>query len=142
MINSLTLLKYAEERDILVTFLDLNNRALSMPIGNEKYAIAVNRRARGTEREEKACLAHELGHCETGSFYNVASPLALRSRQEGRADRWAIRTLIPLEELIAAIRAGNRELWQLADYFEVPCDFMQKAINFYEDSLPHDTEED
>lgn len=135
MINSLTLLKYAEEQDILVTFLDLNNRALSMPIGKEKYAIAVNRRARSSERETKACLAHELGHCETGSFYNVSSPLALRSRQEGRADRWAIRKLIPFTELVAAIRAGNHELWQLADYFEVPYDFMQKAIGLYEEAL-------
>ena len=131
MTDTLSLLKLAEEKDILVTFLPLHNRALAIRLDDQKCAIAINRRWRGNRREKKACLAHELGHCETGSFYNVHSSLELRSRYESRADRWAIKRLIPRDELVRAVRSGLREIWQLAEHFDVPYDFMQKAIDYY-----------
>ena len=52
-----------------------------------------------TLAEEKTKLAHELGHCETGSFYNRYAKLDLRQKHENRADKWAIQHLIPVEEL-------------------------------------------
>ena len=35
--------------------------------------------------EETVCLAHEMGHCLTGSFYTVESSLCQRRRCEERA---------------------------------------------------------
>ena len=78
--------------------------------------------------EEKTKLAHELGHCETGSFYNQSAALDVRQKHENQADRWAIQHLIPSGALEEAIANGCAELWQLADYFGVTEDLMRKAV--------------
>ena len=80
---------------------------------------------------ERVHLAHELGHCITGSFYNRHTPFDCRQKQENKADKWAICQLIPLEQLDEAIAAGYTELWSLAEYFGVTEKFMQKAVCYY-----------
>ena len=76
-------------------------------------------------------LAHEMGHCVTGSFYNSDAACDIRKRHEIRADKWAIKQLIPQEELQEAVAAGYSEIWDLAEYFDVPEDLMRKAICWY-----------
>lgn len=83
-------------------------------------------------QEEKTYLAHELGHIETGSFYNVYSGLDVRGKHECRADKQAIKMLVPKDELDKAVRNGYTELWELADFFDVPYEFMEKAVKFYQ----------
>lgn len=83
-----------------------------------------------TAAEERVHLAHELGHCETGAFYSLHSPAEIRERQEMRADRWAIRRLIPAEELLCALRRITKP-WALAEYFEVTESFLLKAVEYY-----------
>ena len=80
---------------------------------------------------ERVHLGHELGHCATGSFYNRYSPYDLRQRHENRADKWAIRKLIPAAELDDAVAAGHTQLWDLAEYFGVTEAFMRKAVSLY-----------
>ena len=65
--------------------------------------------------EAKVCLAHEMGHIETNSFYNVHSPLDVRQKHENRANKWAIKQLITEEELDEAVANGHTEIWDLAD---------------------------
>lgn len=84
-----------------------------------------------TTAEEATAAAHELAHCDTGSFYNVYSPIDSRRKNENRADRYAILRYIPEEELLSAVRSGLQELWQLADYFGFTEDFIKKAICLY-----------
>ena len=84
-----------------------------------------------TQPGERVHLGHELGHCLTGSFYNIPSPADLRGRHENRADKWAIRRLIPVDQLDDAIAAGHTELWDLADYFGVTEPFLKKALCLY-----------
>ena len=79
-------------------------------------------------KRETVHLSHELGHCLTGSFYTAHSPFDLRRRHENRADKWAIRALIPAEALDEAVAAGKCTLWELADHFGVTEDFMEKAV--------------
>ena len=81
--------------------------------------------------EAKVCLAHEMGHIETNSFYNVHSPLDVRQKHENRANKWAIKQLITEEELDEAVANGHTEIWDLADYFEVTEEFMRKAVCLY-----------
>ena len=81
--------------------------------------------------EERVRLAHEIGHCVTGSFYNRHTPLDIRQKHENRADKWAIRSLIPAEALDDAIARGYTDLWSLAEFFGVTEDFMQKAVCFH-----------
>ena len=81
--------------------------------------------------QERVHLSHELGHCLTGSFYNIYAAADLRQRHENRADKWAIRRLIPVSDLDDAIAAGHTDLWDLADYFGVTEAFLKKAICLY-----------
>lgn len=76
-------------------------------------------------------LAHELGHCLTGSFYNRWASCDLRQKHENRADCWAIEHLVPREQYDAALQNGYIELWSLAEYFDVTEDFMRKAVCWY-----------
>lgn len=95
------------------------------------YYIAIDSTKLNTSIDKKICLAHEIGHCETNSFYNVYTPYDIREQHENRANRWAIKKLIPLDELKEAVRHGYKEFWQLAEYFDVPNDFMKSAIHYY-----------
>ena len=81
--------------------------------------------------EERVCLAHEMGHFETMSFYNMYSPLDVRGKHERRADRWAIEKLVPKNDYVAALKNGYTELHELAEYFGVTEEFMKKVAEFY-----------
>lgn len=84
-----------------------------------------------TGAEELVCLAHEMGHCATGSFYTMDSSLIQRARCEQKADRWAIRRLVSLRELKSALRRGLTRPDELADYFSVPEEFLRKSLEYY-----------
>lgn len=78
------------------------------------------------------CTAHEIGHCETGSFYTPKS-LELRERMEYRANKWAIKKLAPKDEMIKAMEKGNTEIWQLADFFGITEEMVKYAMWVYFD---------
>ena len=80
---------------------------------------------------ERVHLGHELGHCLTGSFYNRYAAVDHRRRHENRADKWAIRKLVPVARLDDAVAEGCTELWQLADRFGVTEEFVKKAVCLY-----------
>lgn len=84
-----------------------------------------------TTAQERVHLAHELGHCETGSFYNAYADLDIRGKQEKRADCWAVARLVPADELEYAVNCGMVEIWELAEYFNVTEDFVRKAAEIY-----------
>ena len=85
----------------------------------------------GAGPTERVHLAHEIGHCTTGSFYNRHTPFDIRQKHENRADRWAIKKLVPKDDLDDAIACGITEPWELAEYFSVTEDFMKKAVCYY-----------
>ena len=80
---------------------------------------------------ERVHLGHELGHCLTGSFYSIHTAVDSRQRHENRADKWAVKKLIPVDELDNAVADGCTELWELAERFGVTEQFMCKAICYY-----------
>lgn len=84
-----------------------------------------------TTAEERVHVAHEIGHCETLSFYNTYSPLEIRGKQERKADRWAVARLVPVRELTEALMNGIKEIWDLAEHFNVTEEFMIKAIEIH-----------
>lgn len=81
--------------------------------------------------QERVHLGHELGHCITGSFYNIYAAIDCRQRHENRADKWAIGCLIPVDDLDEAVADGCTEIWELADRFQVTEDFIKKAVCYY-----------
>ena len=117
--NPLDLYAYAERRNIDVDWIPMRRAtSLSVPLG-DGYAIALDPWKLSTLAQEAVCLAHELGHCETGSFYNRFAKLDVRQRHENRADKWAIRRLVPEDDLGAAVADGCDTIPALADRFGV-----------------------
>lgn len=132
MIDLLDLYDLAEDHGTQVVWFDLEAaESLSMPLSDGSCAIAMNPWRMPTVADETVKLAHELGHCETGAFYNRYAARDVRQKYENRANKWAIKKLIPEDELIEAISKGYREPWELAEYFGVTEDFIRGALEYY-----------
>ena len=107
------------------------NGSMSLMEPDGSCYIGVDRGVLDGGVQERMHLSHELGHCVTGSFYNIYAAIDSRQRHENRADKWAIQALIPVEALDDAIAGGCTELWELAERFGVTEDFMRKAVCYY-----------
>ena len=105
--------------------------SMSLMLSDGSCVIGMDDRVADGGTQERVHLSHELGHCCTGSFYNIYASRDLRERHENRADKWAIRRLIPVSDLDDAIAAGHTELWDLAEHFGVTETFLKKAICLY-----------
>ena len=128
----MNLYSIAEQQNIeVLTFPMVENESMTVMLPNGKCFIGVDKSVREDSAEERVHIAHEIGHCATGAFYNAYSPADLRQKHEHKADKWAIRQLIPQEKLTQAVDAGITEIWDLAELFDVTIQFMQKAICFY-----------
>ena len=128
----LALYDLAECDGITIDCVDLPcTESMSMELPDGSLHIGIDPMQLHTRAEEAVKLAHELGHCRTGSFYNRYSGLDIRQKHENRADRWAICQLVPRKELCRAMGLGNTEVWELAEYFNVTCLFMEKAMRYY-----------
>ncbi len=131
--ETINLYNAAEKSGIIIEKFELPlNKSISA-LSNGRCYIALDSSVTGAE--EKVCLAHELGHCETMSFYNVYSPLDVRGKHEVRAERWAIKKLIPKTAYHSALEQGYTEVNSLAEYFNVTPEFMQKAVEYYRDKI-------
>lgn len=127
----LDLYSYAESKDIDVDWFTMERaEALSMPIEGG-YGIALDPWKLRTIADEYCKLAHEIGHCETGSFYSRYATRDVIQQHENRADKWAIKKIIPKDDLDRAVSEGHTELYDLAEYFGVTEDFMRKAFCWY-----------
>lgn len=122
-------ISFAKEKGYIVKEYASHLKAFSGVVG-PTCAIAINHELLAPG-EEKTVLFHELGHCETGSFYNQHSPYDVRQKHENRADKWAIKKLVPEDEMDAAVLDGHVEIWDLAELFGVTEDFMRKAVTWY-----------
>ena len=105
--------------------------SLSLADSDGRCYIALDPRQVESLADEKVKLAHELGHCETGSFYNPWSPLDIPQKHENRADHWAYQQLLPLRLLESAFRKGIVQPWELAEYFDLPESFVRGALAYY-----------
>lgn len=103
--------------------------SVKLPSGLRIISVCNSEKTSFTKLE---CLAHEMGHCITDSFYAGYSPLELRSKHETKANEWAVNEIIPFSALCKAVKCGNRELWQLAEYFNVSHRFVEGAIRIHE----------
>lgn len=99
-----------------------------------QFTIGVDPKQLDGGQKELLCLAHELGHCETGAVYNAYALCDVKEKHEKTAQRWAYQRLLPWRELCKAQKKGYTEPWQLAEYFDLPEDFIRQALAFYQES--------
>ena len=130
--NAYDLYVLAEQQNIEVIETSLpENGSLSIMDDSGNCYIGIDESVMDGGALEIVHMAHELGHCLTGSFYNRHTRFDVRQRHENRADKWAVRQVISVEDLDTAIASGYTEVWQLAEYFCVTEQFMRKAICLY-----------
>lgn len=132
MTNLLELYDLAEDRGTEVYWFDLGTaESLSLQMEDGSCAIAMDPWRMPTLADETVKLAHELGHCETGAFYNRWASCDIRQKHEHRANCWAYKKLVPKDELLDAMRQGYCEPWELAEHFGVTEPFLREAMDYY-----------
>lgn len=84
-----------------------------------------------TQAQLACLLAEELGHYATAPDLRLTYRSISDRKAEARARRWAHRRLIPPERILEALRAGLRELYEIAEYLDVTEAFLGEAIEDY-----------
>ena len=122
----------AEQENIeVIRFPMAINSSMSIMDDSGACYIGMDDTVRDGGTQERVHLVHELGHCVTGSFYNRYAAVDSRQRHENRADKWAVKKLIPVEALDDAIAEGCTEVWELAERFGVTEEFVRKAVCYH-----------
>lgn len=126
------LLELAEEKEIDVQeFNSMPLKGLAVRTDDDIHHIAINKSMCKNSIDEKETLAHEIGHCETGSLYCSTESYCIREKCEENAKRWTINTLIPFDKLLSAVKSGYTECWEIADKLDVTCQLVQQAFEYY-----------
>lgn len=134
MDQRLTLYRQLQSDGVCFYNWDLGHTPAVVLESGGKYAIFMDFSNIPTAAQEQVILAHEAGHVCTGSTHAAYSPYDLVERHETQADRWAIRRLMPYEEVCRAMARGFTEPWSLAEYFCVTEDFVRQALGYYRDA--------
>ena len=95
------------------------------------YAIFLDFTKIHSTRLLRGICRHELGHAATGALHKVDSPYELVERNEYRANRWAAENYLTEEDFRSAFQCGCTELWQLAEYFDLPEADVQWALDYW-----------
>ena len=127
-----TLYSLAQQQNIEVLQFPMNeNGSMSIMTEDGSCYIGIDESVQDGNIQERVHLGHELGHCITGSFYSIHTAVDCRQRHENRADKWAVKQLIPVEDLDLAVANGCTEIWELAEHFGVTEQFMRKTVCYY-----------
>lgn len=97
------------------------------------YAVFLDFSKIRSTRLLKGICCHELGHAATGALHKVDSPYESVERSEYRANRWCAQHYLTAEDFRAAFAAGCRELWQLAEYFDLPEEDISRAYTYWQE---------
>lgn len=97
----------------------------------EWYAVFLDfTRIRSTRLLRGVCC-HELGHAATGALHKLDSPYELVERSEYRANRWAAEKFLTEADFRAAFADGYTEIWELAEYFDLPEETVKNALTYW-----------
>lgn len=122
----------ADSKHILIYDFHLpTNEAMSLLTGNDTYVVGIDSKKIDGTADKKHKLAHEIAHCETGSFYRRQCKFETIERCEARALRWEISHLVTEEDLHRSIEEGYTESWQIAEYLDVPEQLVKDAYHYY-----------
>ena len=97
------------------------------------YAVFLDFSKTSSLRLLRGVCCHELGHLATGALHKVDSPYELVERSESRANRWIAEHFLTEKAFRAAFEDGYTELWQLAEYFDLPEECIQAALNYWKE---------
>lgn len=131
MTTLMDLYQFTERRGINVDWFSMKfAESISMFLDGS-FSIALDPQKITSTKDEYCKLCHEIGHCETGAFYNKYATCDIVEKRENKANRWAIENSLTANEIDAAVEEGYTDIWSLAEYFNVTSEFMRKAICYY-----------
>lgn len=130
--ETVDLFREAQDSNIPIIYLNIpENGSMCIQSESSRCYIGMDYGVLRNEADKRVHLAHELGHCKTGAFYNRWAARDVRQKHEHRADKWAIENMIPKQEFDKAVSQGYTDIWALAERFNVTEDFMKKAVCWY-----------
>ncbi len=107
-------------------------------IHNGEFLVGLNRNLINSEVEEFCILAEEKAHYEVGIIPNDYTSNSYceritRDKNEFRAKKYAVKNLIPKENLLTTIKKSPYIcIADLAELFDVTPQFMREALKIYE----------
>ena len=117
-------LEYEGIRVIIMDLLGIESISMGRNIGLD-YSVT------HSAGDELVHLATQWGYIENGDFYNQNSSLIVRLQSDARAQKYAFGKLLPHDKIMEAVNAGNEETYQIAEYWNLPYDFTERAC-FYD----------
>lgn len=93
--------------------------------------LVIDRSKCKTAAQERTVLAHEAGHYLSGAFYRAYSPYEVKEQAEHRAFAASVEKYLPVCEILHCFRLGLTEPWQMAEYFNLDEDFVEKALRYW-----------
>lgn len=122
---------YCRQNDVIVLPYDGAPAPGTTIRDGRQYAIFLDFTQIRSTRLLRGVCCHELAHAATGALHKVASPYELWERSEYRANRYMAQKYLPPQAFQEAFSAGCRELWQLAEYFDLPEDDIKNALTYW-----------
>ena len=96
-----------------------------------KYAIFLDFSKIKSTRLLRGVCCHELGHAATGAVHKIDSPFETVGRSEYRANRYVAQQFLTPEDFREAFAMGCTEVWQLAEFFELPEEDVRRAYEYW-----------
>lgn len=97
----------------------------------QDYAVFLDFSQIRSTRLLRGICCHEMGHAATGALHKLGSPYELVERSEYRANRWIAEHYLTCHAFREAFRDGCTEPWQLAEYFDLPQQDIEKALHYW-----------
>lgn len=122
---------FCAENDVdLIPFDGMPSEGATLRDGSD-YAIFLDFTKIHSLRTYRGVCMHEQGHTATGALHKVHSPFETVERSEHRAVRWTAETYLTAENFREAFALGLSEIWELADYFDLPEADVFSAYHFW-----------
>ena len=123
--------RYCRANDVTVIPYSGCPQAAATIRDNGQYGVFLDFTKIKSTRLLRGICCHELGHLATGALHKVDSPFELWERSEYRADRWIAENFLTAAAFEEAFSQGYTELWQLAEYFDMPEGDVEKALTYW-----------
>lgn len=124
------LYEISEKEHISVINFKMKNKAIIGQINNV-CCIGLNYSKISNSREEKELLAEELGHYYYDAFYTASTDISTIEQKEYRANKWKCIALMSIKDFKTAFQQGLRNIFEIADYFNISPKTVEFAYNYY-----------
>lgn len=128
--NTAVCCMYDDLASLGVNVIDLKLKANTAIAFLDNFMV-IDRSKCKTSARERTVLAHEAGHYISGAFYLAYSPYEVKEQAEHRAFSASVEKYLPASEIQKCYKMGLTENWQLADYFNLDEDFIEKALRYW-----------